>query len=190
MALRIGLEPTSSGSTIRRSAIELPQRKWRAAVRNHSRLPYVVRPPATRRKVRTLAARQYPDFLHKRACLRSSHDMHYPLPLTTDDAGYSHRFAAIPDASRTREAGLAWSDRAQWLGETHCCVPFPPLPTVSSARPLSKIPELTPVNSNLVEDRGVDSLRSPYGRTACVCRRFAPRCEPRASALQRRRSAN
>ena len=143
MALRIGLEPTSSGSTIRRSAIELPQRKWQAAVRNHSRLPYVVRPPATRRKVRTLAARQHPDFLHKSACLRSSHDLHYPLPLTTNDACVKHRFAAIPDVSRTREAGLAWSDRALWLGEMHCYIPFPPSPMVSSARPLFKIPEWT-----------------------------------------------
>jgi hypothetical protein len=124
---------------IRCSAVELSQRKWQAAVRNHSRLPYVVRPPATRRKVRTLAARQHPDFLHKRACLRSSHDLYYPLPLTTDDASYSRRFAAIPDVSRTREAGLAWIDRARWLGETLCCVSFAPFPTVSSARPLLRI---------------------------------------------------
>ncbi len=104
-----------------------------------SRLPNVVRPPATRRKVRTLAARQRPNSLHKRACLRSSHDMHYPLPLTTDDASYSRRFAAIPDVSRTREAGLAWIDRARWLGETLCSVSFAPFPTVSSARPLLRI---------------------------------------------------
>ena len=64
--------------------------------------------------------------------------LHYPLPLTTDDAGYLHRFAAIPDVSRTREAGLAWIDRAQWLGEMQCCIPFPPLPAVSSARPLNE----------------------------------------------------
>ena len=64
--------------------------------------------------------------------------MDYPLPLTTDNAGYSHRFAAIPDVSRTREAGLAWGDRVRCLGGTHCCAPFAPLPTVSSARPLNK----------------------------------------------------
>jgi hypothetical protein len=50
------------------------------------RLPNVVRPPATRRKARKSAARQRPNSLHTRACLRSSHDTHYPLPLTTNDA--------------------------------------------------------------------------------------------------------
>ena len=75
-------------------------------------LPSVVRPPATRRRARTSAARRYPASLHTRAWLRSSHNMHYPLPLATDDAGDPHRFAAIPDVSRTRETGLAWSDRA------------------------------------------------------------------------------
>ena len=102
------------------------------------RLPNVVHPPATRRKARTPAARRHPVSLHTRAWLRISHDVHYPLPLTTDDAGYSHRFAAIPDVSRTREAGLAWSDRVRCLGGTHRCTPFPPLPAVSSARPLNK----------------------------------------------------
>jgi hypothetical protein len=156
------------------------------------RLPNVVRPPATRRKARTSAARRYPIFLHTRAWLRISHDMYYPLPLTTDDASDSHRFAAIPDVSRTREAGLAWNDRVRCLGETHRCAPFPPLPTVSSARPLDmasadprraaptdgfakrmppagRAQRVNPIAMNLVEDRGF---------------------EPRASALQRRRSSN
>ena len=101
------------------------------------RLPNVVRPPATRRKAGTTAARRNPDFLHMRTWLRISHDMHYPLPLTTNGAVESHRFAAIPDVSRTREAGLAWGDRGRSLDGTHRCVPFPPLPTVSSARPLN-----------------------------------------------------
>ena len=48
--------------------------------------------------------------------------MHYPLPLATRIAGYSHRFVAIPDASRTREAELAWGDRAE--GSAKCITAF------------------------------------------------------------------
>ena len=35
---------------------------------------------------------------------------------------------------------------------------------------------------------GVDSLRSPFGRTACVCRRYAPRREPVTSTFAESRS--
>ena len=36
----------------------------------------------------------------------------------------------------------------------------------------------------LVRTPGVDSLRSPFGRTACVCRRFAPRLNRDASGSE------
>ena len=98
--------------------------------------PNVVRPPATRRKSRMPAARRRPVFLHMRTWSRISHDMHYPLPLTTNNADDLQSFVAIPDESRTREAGLAWSDRVRCLGETHRCVPLPSRETASSARPL------------------------------------------------------
>ncbi|HNP62468.1 MAG TPA: hypothetical protein PKH39_00970 [Woeseiaceae bacterium] len=44
---------------------------------------------------------------HARLPAKLTHE-HYPLPLAIHNAGYSHRFVAIPDVSRTREAGLAW----------------------------------------------------------------------------------
>ena len=130
---------------------------------------------------RTLVYTRTPNFCTVALACKARTTLHYPLSHTVDDVGIAdctttcsltdphsrlrrcvnhatsaHRLAASPDRVECMETGLAWIDRTpEGRRDAMGDIPFPPLPTVSSARPLIKCWSGTSTR-NLVESVGFE----------------------------------